>query len=203
MSWSPLDANEVVKAVGVYWQDAELAHQTQRELARYLIDRLSGRGSDMYEIETRTVEEQRIASIEERVLAPELPDLIARAMTAVFEELDAQGVQNGVPFVVYHGEVNLDADGPVEVCVPAQGAVEPTGSMRVRLEPAHTEAFTRITKAQVVFPKILDAYAAVDSWITEQGHEIAGSSREVYFTDFSQAGPDDEACDIAVPYTTA
>lgn len=101
-------------------------------------------------------------------------------------------------FVIFHGEVNQDSDGPVEVCTPidpARGEVDaPT-----RREPAHREAYVRLRKAQVQYPQILSAYDAVAQWIAEQQLSMSAAPREIYFTDFMAAGPDDEACDVAYP----
>lgn len=75
--------------------------------------------------------------------------------------------------------------------------------MTVRVEPAHQEAYTTITRAQLGFPGILDAYAAVERWLTDEGHAMSAAPREVYFNE-SESGPDDEPfCDIAYPYATA
>lgn len=71
---------------------------------------------------------------------------------------------------------------------------------RLRLEPARREAFTRITKQQVEFPVILEAYEAVESWVRRNGHAVTGSPREVYFVDFDAAADHEPACDIAYPY---
>jgi effector-binding domain-containing protein len=101
-------------------------------------------------------------------------------------------------FVVYHGEVNEDSDGPVEVCVPVGPANGDTAAA-TRREPAHREAYVRITKAQVEYPQILSAYDAVAEWIGSHGHNVAGSPREVYFADWDAAGPTEEVCDIAFP----
>jgi hypothetical protein len=157
----------------------------------------------MYAIETRTIERQTVASIEERVLAPDLPAFIDRATDAILETLTSGGVAIGTPFVAYHGEVNLDADGPVELCVPYEGMVEPAGSIRTRIEPSHEEAFARITKAEVDFPKILAAYEAVDRWVSDRGFRVTGSPREVYFVDWDEAARDDPACDIALLFGAA
>ena len=75
--------------------------------------------------------------------------------------------------VIYHGEVNEDSDGPVEVCVPFVGEADLAGQAH-RVEPAHREAYTEITVAQVAFPQILSAYDAVERWIGENGREITG-----------------------------
>jgi effector-binding domain-containing protein len=120
-------------------------------------------------------------------------------MRTLYDLVGSSGAEPQVPFVAYHGVVNTDADGPVEVCVPFIGEVKPSGEARVRAEPAHKEAFTRITKGQVAFPGILDAYQAAEKWVTDHKLDLSGSPREVYFADWSVIGPDDPGCDIAFP----
>src|SRR6202043_1626429 len=100
-------------------------------------------------------------------------------------------------FVVYHGQVNDESDGPVEVCVPVSPEQQSSTDLPMRQEPAHREAYARITKAQVKFPEILSAYDAVGQWLGSHGVSMAGSPREVYFADFMAAAPTDEVCDVA------
>jgi hypothetical protein len=69
----------------------------------------------------------------------------------------------------------------------------------IRREPAHREVYVRLRKAQVAFPQILSAYDGVSGWVASQGLAVAGSPREIYFTDFVSAGPTDEVCDVALP----
>jgi len=100
---------------------------------------------------------------------------------------------------VYHGQVTEDSEVTVEVCVPISLAQEGSTAAAMRLEPAHREAYVRLRKAQVGFPQVQSAYAAVERWIRSQRLQIADSPREVYFTDVSSAGPIDEVCGIAFP----
>lgn len=123
----------------------------------------------MFAIETRQIPDQQVATIERRVLVGGLPRFISEAMGLVHDALGQAGAESGIPFVVYHGEVNTDSDGPVEVCVPYVGDVKPTGEIRLRLEPGHKEAYTRLTKSQVAFPGILEAYEAVMKWAADNG----------------------------------
>ena len=97
-------------------------------------------------------------------------------------------------------EVTMDADGPVEVCLPVAGQVEPFGDARVRLEPAHQEAYARVTKAEVAYPKILEAYDSVAAWLHALGKRMTMSPREVYFAEWSDLGEGDPACDVAYPF---
>ena len=84
--------------------------------------------------------------------------------------------------------------------MPFEGSVPPTDEIAVRIEPAHYEAYTTITRGQLSFPGILDAYAAVERWLTDQGYAMGAAPREIYFNE-SPSAPDDEPfCDIAYPY---
>ncbi len=195
-----LDGSVAAKSLASYWQEVEAGHRERRQLVRYLEKYLSQKGDKMFEVEARSVPEMRVMSIQRKVLVDSLPEFIQQATHSLIDQIEAGGGSvTGALFVVYHGEVNKDSDGPVEVCVPFAGSVEPIGEAAVREEPAHDELFTRITKAQVEFPMILDAYEAVHKRIAEIGRTPAGSPREVYFVDWDAVGPTDPACDIAWP----
>lgn len=195
-----LDGTVAAKTLASYWQDVEADHRTKRKLVRFLEDYLKQKGDKMFEVEARSVPEMRVMSIQRKVLVDSLPEFIQQATHSLIDQIEVGGGSvTGALFVVYHGEVNKDSDGPVEVCVPFAGSVDPIGEAAVREEPAHDELFTRITKAQVEFPMILDAYEAVHKRIAEIGRTPAGSPREVYFVDWDAVGPTDPACDIAWP----
>ena len=122
----------------------------------------------MYDVVTKQVEEQPYVSKSRRVTVQDLE----RFICDTFEELGYEDAP-APPFVLYHGTVNHEDDGPVEVCVPATAADS-------RL-PAGEVAHTRITGAQCEFPEILGAYEAVYRWAKEQGREPNGPPREIYF----------------------
>lgn len=183
-----------------YWEDVERRAASQRELARHLSIQLSGEeGSyDMYEVQEREVPEQVVLTEQRHVTADELPEWIPAAGHRLMRAAEEHGGHSGPMFVVYHGEVSQDSDGPVEVCVPV--AENGSGEVASRVEPAHSEAYVRITKAQVGFPQILSAYDAVTRWIGSRGLILETCApREIYFADWDAAGPDDEVCDVAYP----
>jgi DNA-binding transcriptional MerR regulator len=199
-----LDPGTAAKALGETWRTAEDTHGERRRLVRYLQDLLTGKDDAVYDIQTRDVPEQKVLSTQRTVTVGDLPGFIDQAYSQLFAHLEAACVQvSGAPFVVFHGEVTEDSDGPVETCVPFTGAVEPSGTLGIRLEPAHTEAYTRIPKRQFQFPEILRAYDAVSEWLQHRGERLTLSPREVYFTDIAAAGDDDLVADIAFPYATS
>lgn len=194
------------EAVGVellesYWQKIERRVASQRELMAHIRGRLLGEeaGAQLPDVRERDVPGQLVLVEQRHVPVDQLPAWIGAAMGRLMTSARRYGGASGSPFVVYHGEINEDSDGPVEACVPIPLASRRSTNAGMREEPAHREAYVRLRKAQVEFPQILGAYDGVARWIESRGLAGAGPPREVYFTDFRSAGPHDEVCDVAFP----
>jgi effector-binding domain-containing protein len=153
----------------------------------------------MYQIQERDVPEQVVLIEQRHVLVDELPSWIGAAGQRLIKSAEIHGGQSGPMLVIYHGEVNQESDGPVEVCIPIGHANESANDAAIRNEPAHREAFVRITKDQVAYPQILSAFDAVAQWIDANGKQTTGAPRDVYFADWATAGPNDEVCDVSYP----
>jgi hypothetical protein len=153
----------------------------------------------MYSIQQRDVPEQLVLTEQRHVLAPDLPTWLPEAMGRLIGSAAQLGGVTGPGFVVYHGEVNQESDGPVEVCLPVSPPDGAAAAAATRREPAHREAYVRITKAEVRYPQILSAFDAVAEWLSANGLSASAPPREVYFADFMAAGPNDEVCDVAFP----
>jgi DNA-binding transcriptional MerR regulator len=204
---------EVVSATGPraaellasYWEVIERRVASQRELATHLRIRLLGdEGSyEMFDVREREVPEQLVLTEQRHVNAGDLPGFIGAAGQRLIRAANDHGGVAGPMFVVYHGEVNEDSDGPVEVCVPIPATEGETQEAATRSEPAHREAYVRLVKAQVAYPQILSAFDAVAGWIGSRGLSVAAAPREVYFADWDAAGPADEVCDVAFPVAGA
>lgn len=189
-----------------YWAAIERRIASQRELAAHLQIRMSGQEGRvhrtvMFEIKDRDVSEQLVLTEQRHVHIDDMPGWLPGAMQRVTHQADAHGGPAGPMFVIYHGEVTHDSDGPVEVCVPVGGALESIPELATRREPAHREVYVRITKAQWEFPQILSAYDAVSQFIHSNGLTAAGAPREVYLAQPKSAEPSDELCDVAFPVT--
>ena len=151
----------------------------------------------MFEIRQREVPEQLVLSERHQGLRQvELADRLPEVLGRLGRLADQQGGGAGAPFVVYHGEEFDEHDISLEVCVPVQRT--PAGAA-VRPEPAHREAYARLTRAQFAPPTVGEAYGAVLAWVSEHNEQVAGDPREVYLTDVIAAAPDDEVVDVAFP----
>lgn len=196
---------ERADALAAWWESVERRIAGQRDLLIYLLLGLAGkeRNYDMFTIEERDIPAQFVLTEQRHITVPQFEQWLDERMPAMHTLAERFGGITGAAFIIYHGEVNEESDGPVEICIPVDEARKDEIDVPTRVEPAHREAFTRINKSMVEFPQILTAYDAVEKWIESNGRECAGSPREVYFTDFMAAGPDDPACDIAFPIQAA
>ena len=149
----------------------------------------------------RDVAEQLVLTECSRVRREELEGWAEEVKQRLTTSARAYGGQSAELFVVFHGPVTKDNDGPVEVCVPIRFAPVTHDDAATRREPAHRVAYTTITKAQFEMPQILLAYEAVQRWINDQGLIRTGPGREVYLAgvDIDAADLDDRVCHVAYP----
>ena len=196
-----ISAPRPAQALEAYWEAFERRVANRRELVAHLLIRLSGdeRNLGMFDIQQRDVPEQLVLTEQRHVLVDQLADWLGTTMPRQAKTAAEYGGIVAPQFVIFHGEVNQDSDGPVEVCTPIDPAKASVDGAPTRREPAHREAFVRLRKAQVEYPQILSAYDAVAQWIASQKLSMSAAPREVYFTDFMAAGPNDEVCDVAYP----
>jgi effector-binding domain-containing protein len=160
------------------------------------------------DIQTRTIPERTLAVIAQELFQPQLDEFIPDAFGELFQWAERHpGVRslNTTPdeptYVIFHGPVTPDASARVEVCAVVNEQAEPDGRISVRSEAQHEEAFTTITRAQLEFPNILEAYDAVAMWVMQNGAMIETMpSREVYFADVMNEPMDALVCDVAFPF---
>ncbi|WP_330240416.1 MerR family transcriptional regulator [Streptomyces sp. NBC_00525] len=198
-----LDAGdgEAVRLLAAYWRQQESAHAARREAVGYAREILTGRSPYMYEIVEREVPEQKVLFLQRHVTAADLPAFLAESTELLFSHLRrAEACLSGPLFAVYHGLVSEDSDGPVELCAPTRNAVEPAGRIGVRIEPAHREAYTALTKRPDGDPSIPAAHDAVAAWLTAHGHSPTAPNREVYYPNWATAKPGEHVADVAAPF---
>ncbi|MFI1191059.1 MerR family transcriptional regulator [Streptomyces californicus] len=199
-----LDASgeKPVRLLTSYWREQESAHAARRTAVGYAREVLTGGGPTMYEIAERDVPEQKVLFIQGHVTATDLPGFLADAGELLFSSLRERGAGlSGPLFAVYHGLVSEDSDGPLELCAPTQSTdVEPTGRIGVRIEPAHREAYTALTKRDEDYPAMAAAHDAVGVWLAEHGYAVSASNREVYYPNWATAEPGEHVADVAIPF---
>ncbi|MGA2806010.1 MAG: helix-turn-helix domain-containing protein [Acidimicrobiales bacterium] len=143
----PVDAAERIAA---HWREVESSHDARRELADYLVNRLSGKRSVMYEVATREIPERSVLCLKRNV-DEKGAWALGKEFIAILRErpLPKMEGREGAMFTIYWGEVSADSDGPVEMCKPIPGAdahalASHYPELSLRTEPAHREAYVAI-----------------------------------------------------------
>lgn len=158
----------------------------------------------MFTVQQRNVPERLVLTERRRhVRQADLPAVNREVMTRLAKDAADYGGVEGQLFSIFFNEVYDENDIDFEVCVPIGGLPSGTAEPRVRVEPARREAYVRLKKTETFPPAVGEAYGAVAEWIGANGLTIAAAPREVYFTDFDSAGPDDEVIDVAFPVDSA
>src|SRR6202142_3688009 len=143
----PADAAEQIAA---HWRKVESVHDARRELADYLVNRLSGKSYVMYEVATREIPERSVLCLKRNV-DEKGAWALGKEFIAILRErpLPRMEGREGAMFAIFWGEVSADSDGPVEWCKPipeskAQELASHYPELSLRIEPAHREAYVEL-----------------------------------------------------------
>src|ERR1700683_4328352 len=143
----PADAADQIAA---HWRKVESAHDARRELADYLVNRLSGKKPIVYEVATREMPERSVLCLKRNV-DEKGAWALGKEFIAILRErpLPKMEGREGAMFSIYWGEVSGDSDGPVEWCKPipeadAKALAAHYPELTLQIEPAHREAYVAI-----------------------------------------------------------
>jgi DNA-binding transcriptional MerR regulator len=204
-----LEPAAAADSLRVYWSGVETEHLARRAAVAMLIDRLHGKGSSMYQVDTRHIPERRVLTILRHVENQEAVVALGKQFIAIFRErpLDlVEGIE-GAAFLIYHGDVNEDSDGPVEMCRPIGSADEEELKARypeltLRIEAEHDEAFVHLDSGGQLTPAQWDLVStSLQEWAAEQERQPSDLAVRVTFLAIPPFTPDSvPECDFAVPF---
>jgi len=147
------------------------------------------------EVHVRTEDSQPIVSVTHHVKVDKLDRRIRESLTTLrgFVE-DQGGTVTGAPFGLYHGPINAEEDGPIEVCVPVEREL-PGGEIASRVLPGGRVAYAVLRGDECAFPDVLKGYDAVYDWIAGNGYEAEDAPREIW-----RSGPEDQQAELEVSW---
>ena len=214
------DPADAATRIAEHWRDAEAAHDARRELADYLVSRLSGKRPVMYEVATREMPERSLLCLKRNV-DEQGQWAFGKEFIAILRERRLPRIEGrqGAFFCIYWGLVSGDSDGPVEWCRPvpqaeARALAERYPELTLRTEPAHREAFVVLPAGPGGFSAAGFQLAAesLQAWGQEQEQEHEGERlaltpedlglRTTYLATGSvtAASVPDDYCDLALPF---
>jgi DNA-binding transcriptional MerR regulator len=173
------DPADAAARIAEHWRHAEAAHDARREVADYLVSRLSGKRSEMYEVATQEMPERSLLCLKRNVYEQEAwafgKEFIAILRERPLPRIDGR---EGAFFMIYWGQVSADSDGPMELCRPVPAAqasalAERYPELTLRTEPAHREAFVKVPGGAggISAEHFELAVEALLAWAQEQGIE--------------------------------
>jgi DNA-binding transcriptional MerR regulator len=192
---------EAADLIESYWASQERRFAAQRQIVATL---RPGAASDLstgqLRVHERYVPEQLVLTEQRHVYLGQLTWVQEATGRLVAHANRCRGIA-GQRFVIFHGLVSADSDGPVEVCVPVNHPPDDPAELALRVEPAHHEAFIQVAKTHFEVPAILSVYDRLAQWVSAAGRKQTGSPREVYAPGVEPlfAGADMHICDVAFP----
>lgn len=216
------DPPDAANQIAAHWRKVESAHDARRELADYLVDKLRGKESFMYEVAIREIPERSVLCLKRHV-DEKGAWALGKEFIAILRErpLPKMEGREGAMFSIYWGEVSADSDGPVEWCKPvpaadAQALAPHYPELSLRSEPAHREAYVAIPNDPLPTgpggsPSVHYQLAgeALHAWAAEQFFNIEELTLEpedlgMRITYFSSSWPVTATsapyCDFAAPF---
>jgi len=208
------DPADAATRVAEYWRSAEAAHDARRELADYLVNRLSGKRPVMYEVATREIPQRSLLCLKRHVELQEMWTF-GKEFIAILRErpLPKTEGREGAFFCIWWGLVIEDSDGPIEWCAPVPAAQAESLASRypelsLRTEPAHTEAFVALPDAGDEAVHWQLAIESLDVWAQEQEQEHKGEPLALEPADLgmrvtylpSAFGTEEPYRDMALPF---
>jgi len=136
------------------------------------------------EVNVKKIEPQQVLSITCHVKVDKLDDAIRKSLDTLHGMVREQNEQTtGAPFGIYHGTINEQDDGPIEICLPVGGEVKAKGDADVKQLQGGNAASVTMLGAQCDFPAILGGYDATADWIQKNGYQTAEPPREVWYNE--------------------
>lgn len=135
------------------------------------------------EVNVKKIATQQVLSMTCHIKVSQLDETIRESLTAMADMLKEQNLEaTDAPFGIYHGAINEEEDGPIEICLPVTGTIKGSDRVQVKQLLGGDAACVTMLGAQTDFPAILGAYDAAADWINKNGYVMAEPPREIWHT---------------------
>lgn len=194
--------------VAAYWTSVESQHGARRRLAAYLVDRISGKRSVMYEVTTREIAARSLLCLKRNVTGEKEAWALGKEFVALMRNRDLPRLEPpaGAAFCIYWSEISEDSDGPLEWCRPvpedrAEALAGKLPELTLRTEPAHREAFVHLGRGGETEPAQWQLISeALHTWGEEHGARASDlGMRITYVADGPPSASNGPLCDFVVP----
>ena len=207
-----LEPPAAARAVAEYWDGVESEHSARRRLAAFLVDRINGKRSIMYEVSTREMPSRSVLCLRRNVTGWGQAWDLGKEFVGILRSRPVPRVQGpaGPAFCIYWSQVSEDSDGPLEWCRPvpddlAEQLADQFPELTLRTEPAHREGFVSLGQATQVSPAQWQLVSeSLQAWAERERIRPSDLGMRI---NYRATDPPDETrgpdCDFAVPFEAA
>jgi DNA-binding transcriptional MerR regulator len=201
-----------VDRIREFWAEAESEHTARRALTSYLVGRLNGKRSVMYEVTTRDIPARSVLCLKRNVTGSAQAWALGKDFVALLREHRLPRIEGraGATFCIYWTQVSEDSDGPIEWCRPVPGdraaeLAEQIPELSLRTEQAHREAVVDLgAGGQTSATQWQLAAESLHAWATEHhARQLDLGVRATFLASQPVTETIAPETDFAVPFTGA
>jgi DNA-binding transcriptional MerR regulator len=134
-----------------------------------------------FEVNVKSIVPQQVLSVTHHIKVNKLDQTIRESVDTMYAILKEQKAEaSASPFGIFHGAINEQEDGPLEICLPVNAQVKGKGEVQVKQLQGGDAACVMTVGPETDFPTILGAYDAAADWIQQNGYAMAEPPREVW-----------------------
>ena len=150
-----------------------------------------------YDVTTRRLEAQQVAAVRRHTSMATIGEDVARGFAQIVAAIESVSARSaGPPFMVFHGRIDDELGGEIELCHPVAEAFPPIDDVYgTKIPGGHVAS----TIHQGSYDDVGPAYAAILNWMDENGREPGGPPREYYLNDPGDTKPEDLLTEITFP----
>jgi DNA-binding transcriptional MerR regulator len=206
------DPSAAAGAIAEYWAVLEAEHSARRRLAAFLVDRINGKRSIMYEVNTREMPSRSVLCLKRNVTGHDQAWKLGKEFVGLMRSRPLPRIagRTGAAFCIYWSEISEDSDGPLEWCRPipdeqAAQLARQYPELNLRTEPAHREAFVSMGPGMEISAAQWQLVSeSLHAWA--EGQSIRPTDLGMRITYLAGNPPDETRgpdCDFAVPFQAA
>jgi DNA-binding transcriptional MerR regulator len=178
----PAEAKQLVLE---HWQNLQAQVEQARRAVQDVLATMKGEIAFMsFEVQVKTLKVQPIISLTRHVKVDHLGKCIGDSLATLYEiAAQKDAVIDGPPFGIYHGVIDHESDGPIEICVPTRVKMDRVEGAEARELAGGRVAYVSLSGAECEYPAILKGYDAIVDWMQHNGYERTDSPREIWYTE--------------------
>ena len=134
-----------------------------------------------YEVTIKNIPTKQVLSLTHHIKVDKLDRTIRQSLDTFQTLLTEQNTSpSEAPFGIFHGPINMQEDGPIEICQPVAENIATKGEVTLKELAGGQAACVMMVGKQTDFPEILNGYDTAADWIQKNGYEMTEPPREVW-----------------------